>query len=126
MSSQAYEQRSHSSSVIPGPPFDGVTIPSPISPKAEHQVQHPAPPDVPALAPAVFEDLGIGTTGFFQGVAQDRQAVEGLLVVDRPGDLRDQAAVPGEPGRVDDLGSEGIAEDLAEDVRVCPSLGPLG
>jgi len=49
-------------------------------------------------------------TGLLQGIRQDRQVLEAALVVDGLGNLRDCAVVPGEPGRIDGKGLEGVAE----------------
>src|SRR5206468_720635 len=44
---------------------------------AEQQVHDPAAADVRAWAVQVAQDVGVGAAGVFQGVGQDRQAVEG-------------------------------------------------
>ena len=51
------------------------------------------------------EDVRVGAAGVFEGVGQDRQVVEGAIVVDAAGDGRDGGVVPGEPGGVDGDGA---------------------
>jgi hypothetical protein len=43
----------------------------------------------------VLQDVGVGAAGIFQCVGQDRQAVEGAVVVDCLGQLDDGAGIPG-------------------------------
>lgn len=47
---------------------------------------------------AVAEDVLVRAAGFFQGVGQHRQAVEGSLLVDGLSELRDGAVTPRQPG----------------------------
>ena len=42
----------------------------------------------------MVEDVGVGAAGFFEGVGQDGQAVEGPIIVDALGQLDDRALVP--------------------------------
>src|SRR5262249_7365436 len=64
---------------------------------AQQQVHNPTAPDMWPRPAAVTEDVGVGATGLFQGVGQDRQAVEGSLVVDRLGQPGNRAVIPGQP-----------------------------
>jgi hypothetical protein len=43
----------------------------------------------------VAEDVAIRTASSLQRIGQDWETVEGALLIDRPGDLRDLAVVPG-------------------------------
>src|SRR5436309_412471 len=54
----------------------------PTSRLAQQQVHDPAAADVCARLAAVGEDGGVGAAGVFEGVGQDRQVVEGAVVVD--------------------------------------------
>jgi hypothetical protein len=49
---------------------------------------------------AVIQDVKVRATGFFEGIGQDRHSLEGTLVVDGLGYLRDraEARVPSQPG----------------------------
>jgi hypothetical protein len=61
---------------------------------------------------AVVEDVGVCAAGYFKGVSEDGQTVECPLVVDGLGEFGDGAIIPGQPRRVDDCGTEGVAEDF--------------
>ena len=76
-----------------------VRRPSPASFFPKQQIQEPTTADVFAAAAAVAEDGGVGAAGVFEGVGEERQAVEGAGVVDGLGHLADRAVVPGEPCR---------------------------
>ena len=64
---------------------------------SQQQIDDPAAADVFAVVAAVREDVGVGAAGVFEGVGQQRQAVEGAGVVNRLRHLADRAIVPGEP-----------------------------
>jgi hypothetical protein len=53
---------------------------------AQNQIDDPAAADVRPFAAAVGEDFGVVATGVFQRVGEDREAVEGTVVVDCLGD----------------------------------------
>src|SRR5262249_19486325 len=92
---------------------------------AEDQVHDPAAADVLAALAAVGEDVGVGAAGVLEGVGQDRQVMEGPLVVDAAGDGRDGAVVPRQPGGVDSDGTERErAEQIMED-RDAPAAKAL-
>ena len=65
----------------------------------QHQIHHPAATHMRAVAAAVGEDLGIGAAGFFEGIGEDGEAVEGAVGVDALGDLGDGGLVPVRQGR---------------------------
>ena len=64
-------------------------------------------------SPAVVEDVRIGAAGLLQGVRQDRQAVEGTILVDRRCEPHDGAVPGAQPARVNPGRAEGVPEDLA-------------
>jgi hypothetical protein len=43
---------------------------------------------------AMFKDLGVGATGIFEGVSENRQTVEVSAVIDRHRHLHHRATVP--------------------------------
>src|SRR5262249_24915566 len=97
------------------------------------QVHDPAAPHMLTAAAAVRQDLSVSATGVFQGIGQDRQAVEGTLVVDGLADLLYGAVVPGQNGsRRRRQRTEGIAEcitkqsSLGGELATRPTEGSLG
>src|SRR3954453_17546304 len=86
---------------------------------AEQQVDGPAAADVRAGAAAVTQQVGVGAAGLFEGVGEDRQVVEGAVVVDLPGDRGYGAVVPGQPRGIDGDRAERVAEDLTKNVAMC-------
>src|SRR5215472_11000474 len=84
-----------------------------ISSLPKYQINHPATPDVRPWLATVCKDVGVVATGFFQGVGQDRQAVEGPIFVDRVCNPQDGLIVPAYPTRIERDSTEGIAEDIA-------------
>src|SRR5262249_41611256 len=95
---------------LPGPGAPVHDNPSaPLLP--EQQVHDPTSADVLPARPTVAQDVRVGTTGDFQGVGQDRQAVEGTVLVDGLDQPADGAAVPRQPAGVDRWGrAERVAE----------------
>src|SRR5687767_11085403 len=61
---------------------------------ATKKVDEPAASKMLLRLVAVFEDILVVATRFLECVAQDRQAVEGPVLVDRLGHLDDGAVVP--------------------------------
>src|SRR4051794_19277095 len=78
--------------VVPGEPPCGrhpfAMLDSPVgantagSRLSEDQIDDPATADVFARLPAVVQDVGVVAAGVFEGVRQDRQAVEGTFFID--------------------------------------------
>ena len=66
------------------------------------QIDDPAAPHMRPALVAVGEDVGVVAPGILQRIGQDRQAVEGTVGVDAPGELDDRG---GEPGGVEDGGA---------------------
>ena len=60
------------------------------------------------------EDVRICAAGIFEGIRQHRCVAEVAAVVHLPGHRHDQAIVPGQPGRIERNGTEGVAEDVTE------------
>src|SRR5438105_1908774 len=92
----------------------------------EEAIEHPAAAHVDARAAAVAQDALVGAAGLLQGVGQERQPLEGPLLVKRPRQSKDVGRAP---GRVDGDGIERVAEDLAWPRGLClpairgPSFG---
>src|SRR5207237_847960 len=64
---------------------------------------------------AVVQDVRVGAAGVFQGVRQDRKAVEGALLVDALGQRDYRPVVPCRPTGVKGYGTEGIANEITQD-----------
>jgi hypothetical protein len=62
---------------------------------AEQQIHHPAAANVLARLTAMVQDISIVATGVFEGIAEDRHALEGTLVVDGLGQSEDDGGAPG-------------------------------
>jgi len=61
------------------------------------------------------------TAGFFQGIRQNGQSVEGMDIVDGLGETWDRSVVPGQPGGIDGDGTERKGtEDIAEESTHVP------
>ena len=58
-----------------------------------------------------IKNFSIRASGFFEGIREDRQQVEGAIRVDCGGE---ELHGRREPGGIGDDGSEGVAEDVAE------------
>src|SRR4051812_20617851 len=78
---------------------------------AEDQIQRPAAAHVRPRRAQVREDGVVGEAGVFEGVGEDRQAVEGAIGVDAFGELWDDAIIPGSPRIVERENAEWVAED---------------
>ncbi len=66
---------------------------------------------------AMCQDFGVIAAGVFEGVGQDRQVLEAAVFVDLVGQSRNETILPLAPPGIDDRsGTEGIAEDVAEEV----------
>ena len=75
-----------------------------------------------AGAATVIENLRVGAAGFLQGIGEDRHDVVAAVVVDRLREFGNGAVVPGEPIGIDGDRAEGVAEDVAENNRLCSAL----
>src|SRR5579884_400284 len=64
---------------------------------AQNEIDNPTAAHMLSLLAAVIKDVGVCATGFFQSVCQYGQTVEGALIVDTLGQLRDGAVVPSKP-----------------------------
>src|SRR5205814_5840399 len=86
------------------------------------QIHDPAAPGVDrSLLAAVAEDVGVLAPGVFEGVGQNREAVEGPVGVDTSCDLDHDALVPRHPRRVDSHWAEWVAEQVTQE----PDLSSL-
>ncbi len=74
---------------------------------AKNQINNPAATDMNSFLAAVVKDIGVVAARFLQGVRQNGQSVEGLVVVDRLGHFRDRPIAPVKPCRVERHGAEG-------------------
>src|SRR5947209_7771363 len=70
-------------------PMRWVAFWSRASGRVEEQAEGPAVAHVRPGAAQVFQEVGVRAAGVFEGVAEDRHAVEGALVVDGPGEFAD-------------------------------------
>ena len=90
---------------------------------AEQLIDHPATADVFAAAAAVLQHVRVVAAGFFQGVGENGQPVEGPLLVDGLCQVRDGAVVPGQLGRLESRRlAKRVTEEVAEEGCLC---GPL-
>ena len=71
----------------------------------------------------VFQDTRVGATGLFEGVGQDGQKLEGAVVVHLLGHDHDRAGRGGQPGGIDRQRTMGVADDVAQEARLCRSIG---
>jgi hypothetical protein len=72
----------------------------PSSRLAEQQIHHPATAHLLVRLTAMSEQVSIVATGLFEGVGEDRKAVESAVVVNGKGQPHDSGAVPEEPNRL--------------------------
>src|SRR5262245_46625811 len=72
-----------------GVPMRWVAFWSRASGRVQEQAEGPAAAHVRAGAAQVFQEVGVRAAGVFEGVAEDRHAVEGALVVDGLGECED-------------------------------------
>jgi len=70
---------------------------------------------MPGLRPTMIEDASIVTARFFEGIAQDRHAVEGSEMVDGFGERN---RVGRKPSRVDGHWPERVAEDVPQEMSL--------
>jgi hypothetical protein len=75
-----------------------------------------------AWAAAVVEDFPARTPCLLQGVGQDRELVEGPVVVEGLGELEDGGCPP---GRVEVYRAEGVADDVPEESYLFLALSRL-
>src|SRR5437660_647303 len=61
---------------------------------AHEQIERPATPDVTSFPSAVPDDFSAVAARVFEGISQDRQPIEALLVVDGSGQSRDVRRQP--------------------------------
>ena len=69
----------------------------------------------------MVQDVGVVAASVFEGVGEDRQAVEGAR---RRSLVRscERTIVPRKPSKVDGNGIEGIANNVTEDAALCGIL----
>src|SRR5208283_1573760 len=75
---------------------------------AQDKVDDPAAPYMDTGLAAVVQDVRSRAARLFEGVGQDWKAVEGSLVVDGPGHVREGGFLPNQPGRIDSRRAERI------------------
>src|SRR5262249_38513544 len=75
----------------------------------------PAPTHMGAWTAAVVKDIPARTPSLLKGVGQDRQLVEGPVVVDGLGEVEDGGR---SPGRIEDDRAEGVAEDVLKESKL--------
>lgn len=64
------------------------------------------------VAAAVVQNLGVVTLSIFEGISQDRQAIEVTILVDR---MRQGYDIRRQPARINPHGAERVAEDVVEE-----------
>src|SRR5262245_37664398 len=72
------------------------------------------------------QDIGIVAAGLLEGVGEDGEALEVPAVVDGVGEPADGAAVPRQEWGRQACGAEGVAGDVAEEVRLAGHFGGAG
>ena len=81
---------------------------------SKKQIDYPTSPNVRPRMTTVGQDVGVVAPYFFQGVGQDRQAMEGPVVVTPLSQTGHRAIVPAQPtGGKGGGRPEGVAEDAA-------------
>ena len=81
-----------------------------LSVNGSHQIDYPTPSNVNLLLVAAMrEDVVVVATGILKGVGQDRQTVEGTVLVNPFGKCDGGGR---KPGRIDGHGAEGVAADV--------------
>src|SRR5207249_2111254 len=92
---------------------------------AEYQIQRPAAADVfPRLA-AVAQEGPVRAAGLFEGVREDGQLVERLLLVEGPGHAGGRGPLRTQPGGIEPRRPEGVAEKLAQQLTLAAALPRL-
>ncbi len=79
----------------------------------QHEIDDPAAADVRAITTAMIEDLRILAAGVLNRIGEDGHSVEGAVVVDS---LRDADGGGGPPRGIESDGTEGVAENVANNV----------
>jgi hypothetical protein len=72
-----------------------------------------------AITATVLDYLPIIAAGILQGIGQDGHLVEGSVVVDGEGKVTDTGGLP---ARVEGYGTEGITEDVADQLTLSLSF----
>jgi hypothetical protein len=72
---------------------------------------------------AVSQDIDVLAAGLFESVGQDRQAVEGTVIVNGPSEFHDGAFLPPEDGGVRRGGPEGVTENIPKKVAFSGFVG---
>jgi hypothetical protein len=85
---------------------------------AKDQIYNPTAAYVLAYRATMFKDVSVSAAGFFQGVGQERQAVEGAVVVDHLGQSGDSTVVPPEPRRQNKDNLKRVAVNIAEEIAM--------
>src|SRR5436309_1271149 len=67
----------------------------------QQEVDHPAAHDVLTGSTEVIQDRRLGTAGVLEAVRQEREVVPAALLADGPGQPRDAAIAPPQPGWID-------------------------
>jgi hypothetical protein len=96
---------------------------------AQERIDDEAAAIVFAAAAQVCQDLLIGATGFFQGIGEDSEAGvierasrEGPIVVGGLGELGDDPALPGKPGRRETARTKRVSKEIPENRNHTPLL----
>src|SRR5262245_38032372 len=91
---------------------------------SKKQIDYPTSPNVRPRLMTVGQDVGVVAPCFFQGVGQNRQAVQGPVIVAPLSQTGHRAIVPAQPTGVKGGGRpEGVAEDAAQKSGLYGTLG---
>src|SRR5262249_6549027 len=74
---------------------------------------------------AVRQDRLVAAAGLFEGVTENGQALERALLVDRLSQVRNDTPIPRQPATFEGRGTEGIADDIAEQRVPRGASGPV-
>jgi len=85
----------------------------------QQQIDHETTSGMWPVVAAVVKDVVVVATSVLQRISKDRHPVKGTLLVDAFGYRND---IGGEPRRVNDKGTKGIAENISETVALRPEL----
>ncbi|WP_161967982.1 hypothetical protein [Fimbriiglobus ruber] len=86
----------------------------------EQEIDHPATSHVDRFRAAVVQEFRVIAGSFFQGVSEDREAVECTIGVNALGERKDGGGLP---AVVKGYGPKRVAEDVSHDVS--DSCGPF-
>ncbi len=90
---------------------------------AQQQIHNPAAASVLQTGPAMFDEVGVCTARGFEGVGQERHAVESALRIDAIGEGPHLA---GQPGVAHRSRAERVSEEAVDEGSLLAVLGDRG